>query len=338
MTQDDLTRYAIQKTVKMLADCGFKYRKLELANTKREYGCESYKLCRPYVEVAMSGKVLIKIPYLDEQQPERGRRLKKEKNQFLMYFNCNVREEYIIFIFSKKELEIEYIRQEDVEESKVEQIMEKVKKLLALSQSECNEHEAISASLMAQKLLAKYNIDIEEVTGEPKEEEIEETLVDVGTGNSWKYALAFGIADNYCCKCYASGSEKFYFRGYRSDIMIARQVFAYLFSVCKRLGKAYEREYRKNTVGSAEGVFNSYCAGFVQGVKSELAKQCRALALVTPKPVEEDWKGYSEKFKTMNASERLSMSDYEAYEKGERDGKDALNAQYIAENGKYIEA
>ncbi len=36
MTQDDLTRYAIQKTVKMLADCGFKYRKLELANTKRE--------------------------------------------------------------------------------------------------------------------------------------------------------------------------------------------------------------------------------------------------------------------------------------------------------------
>lgn len=337
MTQDDLTRYAVQKTIKMLADCGFKYRKLELLNTKKEYEPKNWKLCKPYMEVAMSGKVLIKIPYFDEEQPSRGNRLKKERNQFLTYFNCNVREEYIVFIFTKKELEIEYLRQEDVEESKVEQIMEKVKKLLALSQSECNEHEAISASLMAQKLLAKYNIDIEEVTGKPKEEEIEETLVDVGSGNSWKYALAFGIADNYCCKCYASGSERFYFRGYRSDIMIARQVFAYLFSVCKRLGKAYEREYRKNTCGSAEGVYNSYCAGFVQGVKSELEKQCRALALVTPPPVAEDWESYAKEFKTMNASSKLSNTDDEAFDKGERDGREALNAQYIDDNGKYIE-
>lgn len=337
MTQDDLTRFAIQKTIKMLAKCGFKYRKLELENPKPKYEPNHYKLCKPYIEVMKSGKVLIRIPYVDEEQPARGVRLKKERNQFLTYFNCNVRDEYIVFIFTKKELEIEYIRQEDVEESKMEQIVEKVKKLLALSQSDCNEHEAISASLMAQKLLAKYNLDMEDVTGVAKEEEIEEAMVEVGDGNAWKYSLAFAVADNYCCKCYASNSWRFYFRGYRSDIIIARQVFAYLFSVCKRLGKAYERNYRKNVCSNAEGVYNSYCSGFVLGVKSELEKQCRALALVTPAPVNADWEKYTEGFKTMDSGSKLSMSDFEAYQKGVEDGRDALNAQYIDDNGKYVE-
>ena len=337
MTQDDLTRFAIQKTIQMLAKCGFKYRRLELQNPKAQYDLNSYKLCKPWIEVTKGGKVLIRIPYVDKEQPARGKRLSKERNQFLTYFNCNVRDEYIVFIFTKKELEIEYIKQDDTEESKVEQIMEKVKKLLALSQSDCNEHEAISASLMAQKLLAKYNLDMKDVTGVEKEEEIEESMVEVGSGNAWKYELAFTVADNYCCKCYANASIRFYFRGYRSDIMIARQVFAYLFSVCKRLGQAYERDYRKNISSNASGVYNSYCSGFVQGVKSELEKQCRALALVTPAPVKEDWEKYTKGFSSIDSGSRLSMSDYEAYEKGREDGRDALNAQYIDDNGKYVE-
>lgn len=334
MTQEDLTKYAIKKTLKMLADCGFKYRRTEFINEQKTYN-KKWELCKPYKTVSMSGKVVISILFNDEENPARGKRLKKEKDRFLTYFNCNVHEDYIAFVFSKKELEIEYIRREDLEESKIEQIMEKVKKLLSLAESD-NEHEAISASLMAQKLLAKYNIDIEAVTGKEKEEEIEETRVEVENGHSWKYALAFGIADNYCCKCYVKGSQIFVFRGYRSDIMIARQVFAYLFSVCKRLGRTYEREYRKENY-YASGIYNSYCSGFVQGVKSELSKQCRALALVTPEPVENDWKEYAKGFGTMNSDAKLSMKDWDAYDKGVQDGKEALNAQYIDDNGKYIE-
>lgn len=328
MTQDDLIKYAVKKTVKMLADCGFKYREAELSETKIKFGC-------PRLVVSMSGTIQIEIPFDDAVFEKRGKRLKKEKNRFLTYYNCNVYEWNLTFKYTKKELEIEYIRQEDLEESKVEQIMEKVKKLLSLSESD-NEHEAISASLMAQKLLAKYNLDIEAVTGKVKEEDIEETSVMVESGDSWKYALAFGLADNYCCKCYAHGTNTFVFRGYRSDILIARQVFGYLHSVCKRLGKAYEREYRKE-YGTAQGIYNSYCAGFVNGVKSELSKQCTALALVVPEKVQEDWKEYASDFKKVNASDKLRMNDWEAYEKGVQDGKDALNAQYIDDGSRYIE-
>ena len=71
---------------------------------------------------------------------------------------------------------------------KIEKIISRVNRLLALADLEKNpsEQEAIAASMKVQELLAKYNLDIADVTGEEKEEEIEHVCADIkGKGTSF---------------------------------------------------------------------------------------------------------------------------------------------------------
>lgn len=327
MNIDDLIYYAENKMLKILADCGLKYLHSDISSS--DYS-------KPiHTTVCMNKTIQFKVFYDERKNSKRGKELKKIKDRFYDFYNVSVDWNGIIFKYTYKELELEYLKNDDgeeTEEEKREHIMKKIDKLLAL-QNSSNEHEALSASLMAQKLLAKYNIDIENIRG-IVEEDIEEASVYVESGNKWKYSLANVIADNYRCKVYYKGSERIVFRGYRTDIIVARRVYAYLFSVAKRLGKAYEKRYREEH-GFADGIFMSYCVGFINGVKIELEKQCTALQLYCPAKVEEDWKSYTENFGTKNTS--LTLNNREAYKEGERDGKNSINAQYLDDSQRYIE-
>ena len=84
---------------------------------------------------------------------------------------------------------------------------------------------------------------------------------------------------------------------------------------------------RENEELSTNGLYNSFCSGFCNGVEQELKKNCTALMLVTPKKVVESFEKFSETFKTRDNS--ISAIDKEAYTFGEIEGKRALNAQYI---------
>ena len=330
MNNDELARVAINKTIAILEEVGIKYRRNDFT---KEYGYIDGKWRDSSLEVSMSGTVITKVFFNDEK---RGAKLKKAKMKFYNYFNCRVFDNYVRFLFTKKELELENIKQEDVNADKLDSVMAKINKLLTLAESD-NEHEAISASLMAQKLLAKYNIDLEKVQAKDDEEiPIEEVRADVGTGNKWKYQLSNVIAKNYRCKNYYHRSDTIVFHGYRQDIMIARRVYMYLFSVCKRLARAYVKKVKEEEDRySMEGVYNSFCAGFISGVDAELSRQCTELMIITPKEVEEEYKTFSEKFGKKNTN--ISMTDYEAFGEGETEGKRALNAQYIDDNSRYIE-
>lgn len=153
-----------------------------------------------------------------------------------------------------------------------------------------------------------------------------ELTCDVGTGNKWKYELASVVARNYCCKVYYKGSERIIFYGYKSDIIIARRMFSYLFEVGCRLARTYSAAERERR-GCAEGVYNSYCLGFIEGVKSQLEKQCTALALVVPVKVEEEYKEMSAGWGTVDSS--LQLRNINAYYEGETEGKRALNSRYV---------
>lgn len=330
MTNDDLFLLAVRKTIEIMAEVGIKYRKKDFTRKNGTY-IDGF-FYNPTCEITMSGTITLKA-WFDEG--ERGKKLKKMKEKFFNYFNCRVFDNYVRFRFTKKELELEYVKQEDVDANKMEQIMAKIQKLLALSESD-NEHEAISASLMAQKLLAKYNIDLEAVTGIAEEQEIEEVRADVGTGNKWKYRLSNVVANNYRCKNYYHGADVIVFHGYRQDIVIARRVYMYLFSVCKRLGRAYVKKIKETEDRwSMDGVYNSFCDGFINGVNTELSKQCTELMIVTPQAVIEEYEQFSAKFGQKDTS--VQVNDYGAYKEGEIEGKRALNAQYVDDNSKYIE-
>lgn len=221
-------------------------------------------------------------------------------------------------------------RVEGSNDEKIETIIKKINKLLALSDTDKNnsEQEAISASLKVQKLLAKYNLSLADVTGERQEEEVEQSIADVGIGKKWKFILAQAVASNFAFKHFFVGREQIVFYGYKADIVSARRVFVYLFRVGDRLANQYAKEYR-NKHGVADGIYNSFCRGFVAGVKKELDKQCTALAIVVQPKVQESWEAFSKDFGTLNAN--LNGNNYEAYAEGEIEGKRALNAQYIEE-------
>lgn len=332
MTNKELGKLAINKTISILEEVGIKYRRNDFTDVS---GYINGRWRDSSLTVTMSGNVITKVFFDDER---RGKKLKKEKLKFYNYFNCRVYDNCVRFLFTKKELELENIKQEDVDATKLDSIMEKISKLLALSESD-NEHEAISASLMAQKLLAKYNIDLEKIQAKDDEEiPIEEVRADVGTGNKWKYNLASVIARNYRCKCYYEGSSTIVYHGYRQDIMIARRVYMYLFSVCKRLARAYVKKIKESESRyNMDGVYNSFCAGFINGVNAELSRQCTELMIVTPKEVEKEYKTFSAKFGNKNTNIISDNTDWGAFDDGEIEGKRALNAQYIDDNSKYIE-
>lgn len=329
LTQKDRERIAVDKTISIMEELGVKYRK----NDFFKEGYMKNGAFYSYTLHSFNDGTVETIIRFDDENISRHAKLKKVRLDFFNYFNCRVYENRVVFVFTAKELELEYIKKEDNDKNKLNEVMVKVQKLLALSESD-NEHEAISASLMAQKLLAKYNIDMEEVKTSDEEQPIEEAIADVGTGNKWKYTLADVVAKNYRCKKYFKGSEMIVFHGYRQDILIARRVYMYLFSVCKRLGKSYVRKIKEEGY-ITDGVYNSFCAGFINGVDKELSRQCTELALIIPEAVEKEYKIFSADFGVKNTT--FYWHDIKAYAEGEIEGKRALNAQYIDDSSKYIE-
>lgn len=313
MTRDELIKTAIKTVIQYAEEQGVKLRRIDFKESKWIFvpdGAINYYTL-PFGKDEEVNTVCVKISYHGRWEKQ----LKIAKERFLNYFNARLEENCLSFSFTAKELEIIAVgRVEGSNDEKIETIIKKINKLLALSDTDKNnsEQEAISASLKVQKLLAKYNL----------------SLADVGIGKKWKFILAQAVASNFACKHFFVGREQIVFYGYKADIVSARRVFVYLFRVGDRLANQYAKEYR-NKHGVADGIYNSFCRGFVAGVKKELDKQCTALAIVVQPKVQESWEAFSKDFGTLNAN--LNGNNYEAYAEGEIEGKRALNAQYIEE-------
>ena len=115
----------------------------------------------------------------------------------------------------------------------MEKILNKIKNLLDLANNNPNENEAIAAALKAQELMAKYNIELDQLDSKEKTREIvKEVYYQSGKHEmrKWKIGLAVIIAQNFRCKTYfVSSSNDVVFYGYKEDAKIALQVFTYLY-------------------------------------------------------------------------------------------------------------
>ena len=86
--------------------------------------------------------------------------------------------------------------------AEIKKIIEKISNLLDLAGNNPNENEALAAALKAQELMAKYHVELAEVTRRGEKEEIvtERCHADEVNGMSkWKRTLAHIIAENFCC-------------------------------------------------------------------------------------------------------------------------------------------
>jgi len=211
-------------------------------------------------------------------------------------------------------------------------IIDKIKKLLALANNNTNEYEAIASALKAQKLMAEYAIEDFEIQEEVKEEPIEEIVSDVGTGNKWKYNLGSIVAKNFRCKCFYRGRWGIVFFGFHSDALIARQVFEYLFTTGNKLAAKHVRTNSYNRY-STKGMRNAYLAGFSEGVRSKLEKQCYALMLTIPPKVDNAYEEYAKTNIKGTINSNLNLDNLQenatAYYVGEADGKQAVDGRYI---------
>lgn len=212
-----------------------------------------------------------------------------------------------------------------------EQIVEKVKKLYALSGNNPSANEATAAAALAQRLMHKYHI--EELELAETAEELVESEFKTGKGNKWKYMLSATVAKNFRTKCYWYGREKVRFYGQATDVEIAKSTYEFLFNLCVSLSRKADYQERKRT-GSSNGAGVAFALGFAKGVAEELGKQCTALMVITPKEVEEGYEKMREErgMHTMNNHCRYNNSQAKQYEDGIFAGKSAIGRKNIETN------
>lgn len=181
-----------------------------------------------------------------------------------------------------------------------EKVIVKIKKVLELSKNNPSPEEAKAAALQAQKLLAKYHIDMAEVEDVDLDEteSIDEVKIVVGKGKKWKYSLAGIVARNFRCRHFYYGTSTIVFYGHKTDAEVASATFQSLFKLGNKLA---QQEYLKvrRAGGITDGVFSSYAMGFCSGINSALSEQCTALVLTVPDDVKDAYenrvKGFRKK-------------------------------------------
>lgn len=169
-------------------------------------------------------------------------------------------------------------------------IIEKVQKLLALSHS-ANANEAAAAAAAANRLIDQYrlseaDLEIQGQTEEPLEEDAG-YIYESGRITPWKRTLVHVLVNHYGLShwndtSYKTGRKVSRYRliGRKSDITVAKYMFAWLTSECQRLSAI-------EAAGMGRVYVASYCDGFVNGVatqlkssRQEVAAQASSAALV----------------------------------------------------------
>lgn len=213
----------------------------------------------------------------------------------------------------------------------MDKIIEKISKLLAVANNTgATESEAIQAALMAQKLMAKYNIELDQVDSKPEQREIVKEIYRQSGKHEmkkWKIGLSSIVAQNFRCKVYFINGQDVIFYGYKEDAKIALQVFSFLYEVGNKLAVRYYNKCKKEGI-ETRGVMNTYLAGFRQGVADVLEKQCTALMIVTPQEVTESFDEMTKGFSRISGNIRTNGNG-QAYSAGKRDGRDIANSRSI---------
>jgi hypothetical protein len=204
-------------------------------------------------------------------------------------------------------------------------IIEKVKKLLALSESS-NENEAQLAMMKAQEILAKYKLSLREVKEFKKiNSKIIKSVSDVTFRRSkWKAELADVIANNFGCYIYfkTRRTHKIVFLGREEDAAVCNIMLEYAIDSIESTMKAIKYSYRRNGM-STKGITNDYAMGFIEGLNYRFEKQKEnneewGLVLMKDVDVIETYNNMDFR-KTVNCDVDFEYS--EVYDQGIEDGK-----------------
>jgi len=155
-----------------------------------------------------------------------------------------------------------------------DKIIDRIRKILALAGNNPNEHERDTAMKMAQKLLAKHNLSMEEIefSGQAAEEVIEDG--DLYVPHSYIKTLSVAVGKLYFCNTLRivsrSHRQRFIFIGRESNVATSREIFAYVI-------KAIEAEARTQARRQSDIGFNRYVRSFCNGASVTICDRVRQL-------------------------------------------------------------
>lgn len=190
-----------------------------------------------------------------------------------------------------------------------------------------SEAEAKSALLLAQKMMAKYNVELQEQTGNKElSYTLEETKVKPNPRNN---RLGNMIADSFGVKGIIYG-DRWAFFGREADAKAAASALAFMHKVLEAgIRRVCADHGLKSSEKGAAYYYNAYAMGFLQGLKEALASQTKALAIVVPEDVKDK---FGERFPRLHNYRARGMQyhpDADAYAKGHQDGRSAMDKRSL---------
>lgn len=189
------------------------------------------------------------------------------------------------------------------------------------------EAEAQAALLMAQKLMAKYNIELEQQTGSKDFKcSLEETKVKPNPRNN---SLGNIIANSFAVKGIIYGG-KWAFFGREANAKAAAEALKFIHKTLEAgIRRVCADHGLKSSERGAAFYYNAYALGFINGLKDAMAAQTKALCVVVPEDVNNK---FNEKFPKLNQYRGKGMQyhhDQDAYAQGQRDGRSAMDKRSL---------
>jgi hypothetical protein len=206
-------------------------------------------------------------------------------------------------------------------------IIEKIKKLLALTNSS-NEHEAALAAGHAQRLLAEHNLVMADIDASRRPDKADKVETAASkTLPKWLRHLSAGVSSAFDCQAvHHPAFGRLTFIGVGADVQIAAYTFTYLDRTVRKLCGAYMRQHVSPTIASRhrELMRQSYYLGAVSTITARLREQ-KVRTPVTPGalvPVKEGLirQTMNELGNLRTLHSRRSYINGDAYSRGETDG------------------
>ena len=211
-----------------------------------------------------------------------------------------------------------------------ENIVEKIRNLLNKStENGASPAEAAQAALLAQRLIAKYEIQDNELY-ETTSYEVIEVSSDLSY-RKFKYTLGQVIADNYRCRLYWQKDGRKHaavFVGRTVDANAAAIVYNKLYNCVNDYANSESRKYRGQGGGLYGAYYNSAAVAFIDGIRAELEKQCKELMLVRSREVDETFENLTAGWGHIKDIS-LNTAGYHNYEQGVQAGRDAVRGGRI---------
>lgn len=208
-------------------------------------------------------------------------------------------------------------------------IAEKIQHLLDKTVANgASENEAQAAILLAQKLMAKYNINQEDLgSGEKISYSLEPCKVRVNPRSKW---MCMVIADSFAVKAILSDSKICYF-GRSTNVTAARSALEFAHKVMERGMTQVCRDHGLSgtTERGAAPIYNMYAKGFIQGLKQALDAQTVALAIVVPADVVTEFNNRFPNLRQGKASHWKVGNYQDAYNAGHHDGSQVMNKRSL---------